>query len=622
MCGLAGLYLLAHGGVDPSVLRRMSAAIVHRGPDDHDVWSMENIGLAHQRLSILDLGARGRQPMQSQDGCAVLAFNGEIYNFGELRRQLQAEGVVFRTRTDTEVIVEGYRRWGDAILQRLNGMFAIALVDIPAKRLLLARDRFGVKPLYFARNDSGWVFGSEIKAILASGLSERNVDPAAVSEYLHYSGALGERTFFRAVRRLEPGQALSVDPDGEATFAFATAIPEYSVDDEPVVAAEKVRELLSSAVERQLAADVPVGVFLSGGVDSSAIAALASRCLHRPVQTYSADFAFADDQSELARARRVARHIGAEHHELRVEPGNLVELVQSLVSAHDQPFGDAANIPIYLLCRQLNGTPKVILQGDGGDELFAGYPRYPRLARQWLYRALGRVALPLASVIPKRTKAFRALRTLHAMGCAPSELRAARLMSQEPFGSEPLAMLSADWRACVEKHDPFARYREMYYRFQDLDPVQAMLYTDVSVILPDIYFEKVDRGSMANSIEVRVPMMDNALAEYALSLPSRTKLSGNRQKAVLKRALSGLVPDDVLYGRKYGFGVPVSRWLRGPLSDYLRQVLFDDSMRRAGLFDRVELERRVDQHICGRADHGQSLYKMLNLAVWWQAYQA
>ena len=620
MCGLTGFYLNSVHNLNTNILDKMSSSIEHRGPDYHRTYTMGRIGLAHQRLSILDLSFQGNQPMLSADGKYAIVFNGEIYNFSILRSELKNQGVAFKSRTDTEVILEGYRLWGIEILERLNGMFAVALVDLSNEHLLLARDRFGVKPLYYSLTSSGLVFGSEIKAILLSGIVEKDVNYAAVSEYLHYSGALGDKTFFDKIYRLGPGTALCYNGRNLTSFQFANAIPNEQTEENLQYAASNILDLLDSSVKGQLVADVPVGILLSGGVDSSAIAALASRHTTQRLQTFSADFAFAKDQSELRRAREVAHYIGSEHYELQVKPDNLETILEKLVHMHDQPFGDPANIPIYLICRELQGSPKVVLQGDGGDELFAGYARYTRLARKWLYSTIGAAALPLHHLIPKQSTAFRALRTFHAMCTAPEELRMALIMSQEVYGENPIAMLSSDLRNTIQKHDPFSQYRKMHHRFSHLDPVQAMLYTDVSTILPDIYFEKVDRASMANSIEVRVPMMDNSLAQYALSLPSRIKLSGGKKKILLKKAFNNILPHNVLYGKKHGFSVPISRWLKEPLADYLREVLFDPSVRQSNIFDYDELNRRIEQHISGTADHGKSLYKMLNFAIWWQKY--
>lgn len=616
MCGITGLFLRNEQPAEPSRLQKMTDSLAHRGPDDRGLWIQGPIGLGHRRLSILDLSAAGHQPMASHDGNAMLVFNGEIYNFRELRRELEQAGVEFRSHCDTEVIVEGYRHWGEDILPRLNGMFALAIVDRQHNRLLLARDRFGVKPLYYGCNEHGLIFGSEIKALLASGLIQKSIDHNALAEYLHYGSALGTRSFFDGIHQLEPGQTVRFDGQHGKKEHFCQLIPERESTDDFETASRTVLGLLEDAVQRQMVADVPVGIFLSGGIDSSAIAMLASRHAKQPLHTWSADFAFAKNRSELDLARLVAGKAGTIHHELHVVPDDLTGTLESLIQAHDQPFADAANIPLYLMCRELGNRTKVILQGDGGDELFAGYPRYNRLARRWRMRLLASVLLPFERSINKSSKLYRLLRSLHALTATPEDLRMALLMSQEPYASDPAEVLSPDLRQQMTACDPFTRYREMYARFRDHDAVQAMLYTDVSLLLPDIYFQKVDRPSMAHSVEVRVPMMDNLLADYALSLPSSIKLKRNIKKAVLKKALHGLVPDKVLYGRKRGFTVPVSRWLRGPLAAYLREILLDPSTQRSGLFDTVVLGQRIDQHLDETADYGKSLYKFLNLALW------
>jgi asparagine synthase (glutamine-hydrolysing) len=556
--------------------------------------------------------------MVSDDGSIVLVFNGEIYNFSELRRELERAGATFRSRSDTEVILQGYRIWGLDVLGRLDGMFALAICEPSSRRLIMARDRFGVKPLYYADTANGFVLGSEIKVLLESGLVDCNIDDAALSEYMHFSSPLGARTFYESVKQLEPGQLL-LNENGEIQqrrFAAMNSAPPCDPSFDSAVST--VRELLGAAVHKQLVADVPIGVFLSGGIDSSAIAVLASEHSPDPIDTFTAEFAFAKDQSELQRAAVVARNIRSRHHELQIQPDDLVTTVEDLVKAHDQPFGDAADIPILLMCRALNGAPKVILQGDGGDELFAGYHRYQRLRNSRWFRMIAPFTLPLHSLLPKASRSYRALRTIEAIGKASDDAGMGMLMSQLPYGDDPLQMFSRSYRERIAVHDPFARYREMHEKFSGLDPVQAMLYTDSSVILPDIYFQKVDRASMQSSIEVRVPMMDNDLAAYAMSLPGEIKLHGGQLKSVLREALRGKVPDFILNAEKRGFGVPVGRWLKGPLSGYLRDAVSDPSVVDSGIFDQEELGSRIDRHCSGAADYGQSLYKILTFATWYR----
>ena len=620
MCGLTGLYLSNNRSVEDRMLQRMTNSLAHRGPDDAGVWINDSIGLGHRRLSIIDLSQHAHQPMISRDDSIVLVFNGEIYNYRELKRELESMGVVFSSNSDTEVILEGYREWGDAILERLNGMFAIALVDVKNKHLLLARDRFGIKPLHYAFTKEGVVFGSEIKALLASGFVDKTIDDSAVAEYLHYSSALGTKTFFESIKNLEPGYALSFTPEKTKFFQFSNVTSVVQSTDNYETAVKSIYQLLDDSVKRQMIADVPIGVFLSGGVDSSAIAMLASQYSEQTLQTFSADFAFAEDQSELAMARLVAKKIGSKHEEIHIEPSDLQNTIETLVDAHGQPFGDAANIPIYLMCEALNGRVKVVLQGDGGDELFGGYPRYERLTKQRIYKLMALGLMPFRSFIPKSSKAYRALRSLNAMTFSAADEIMALIMSQEPFGDNPLQQLSKEFRERLATKDPFARYREMHNRFKTLDPAQAMMFTDVSVILPDVYFPKVDRSSMSSSIEVRVPMMDNELVSYALSLPNQKKLKSGEKKALLKASLRGIVPNQILDGQKKGFGVPVSLWLRGPLSSYMRDTFADNAIRHSGLFNDKELQRRINHHINGTADYGQSLYKMLNLAIWYRRY--
>ncbi|HKQ96726.1 MAG TPA: asparagine synthase (glutamine-hydrolyzing) [Candidatus Polarisedimenticolia bacterium] len=621
MCGICGLVDQDGGGVTPATVEAMTGRIAHRGPDDHGTFVTPRAGLGHRRLSIIDLSAAGHQPMTSADGSMVAIYNGEIYNYRELKATLTAAGVTFRTGTDTEVAIEAFVLWGVAAFARFNGMFTFAFLNRRTGEVHLVRDRFGIKPLYYLERDGSLAFASEIKAILASGRLEARVDPAALHEYLYYGAALGERTLYAGVRKLLPGHY--------ARFADGRLeVREYvSIHDAPPVEGpvpqlvERLRGHLDAAVRRHLIADVPVGVFLSGGVDSSAITAFASRHAGGRLSTYSVDFDFQYHASEAPNARRVAELYGTDHHELRVSGSNLPTVIEELVGCHDEPFGDAADIPLFLLARELRGSIKVVLQGDGGDEMFAGYRRYKVLAWERFWRSAAAFSRPAWPLLRGRPGRYRLRRFLQAMGEGDRARRTALLMTDETLEFPPTGVLSADLRSVVERTDPFERYRTLDARLAALDPVQRMLYTDAAILLPDIFLEKVDKSTMAHALEVRVPFLDHELAAFAMGLPADLKVRGTSGKWLLKAALRGLVPDAILDGPKRGFGVPYAQWLAGPLYGYLETTLRGRTAQSLGLFDDRLLGRILQEHRGGIRDHGFLLWKLLNLVIWIDRYR-
>lgn len=619
MCGICGIVDFESNPAAETV-RGMTASLAHRGPDDHDVAMLGAAALGHARLSIIDLSSTGHQPMRTPDGSVSIVFNGEVYNFPELKARLEAEGVHFRGTSDTEVVLHAYARWGTHALRLFNGMFAAAIWDAKTQTLLLARDRFGIKPLYYHRLSRGIVFGSEMKAVLASGRVEKRMCWDALHEYLYYGNPLRHRTLFEGIVELLPGHYLTVDAAGLRTQAYWRVEDVASVDDDLDSATEKVRTRLEDSVRRHLIADVPVGVFLSGGIDSSAITAFASRHYQGRLKTYSVGFDFEHGVNELPKARRIAEHFGTDHEELQIAGGNMPDVIERLVRAHDEPFADAANIPLYLLCDQLRGAIKVVLQGDGGDEIFAGYRRYNVLAHERFWRIVAIVAPMMSPLLPRRPGYYRGMRFFQAISQSDPAMRMALLMTQEFFSSPPTRVLTADAKARLLKTDPFAAYRAQYERFKHLDPVQRMLYVDSQILLPDQFLEKVDKSTMACSIEIRVPFLDTELTEYAMGLPSSYKVRNRKKKFILRRALRGVVPDEVLDGPKTGFGVPFEYWLKKPLAGYMRGVLLDSATLSRGLFDRAALEACINEHIEGRRNNGFLLYKLLNLALWQRFY--
>jgi asparagine synthase (glutamine-hydrolysing) len=598
----------------------MNGALVHRGPDDEGIWVDDASATAfgHRRLSIIDLSAAAAQPMQTADGAVVMVFNGEIYNFPSLRSELCQHGYTFRSQGDSEVALKAFHCWGPNAFGRFNGMFAIAFLDQHRKKVFLVRDRLGVKPLHYLIDDTGLYFSSEIKGISAAGTAAITPSFDYLHEFLYYGNTLGEATLFKGVKRLLPGHYLEVELHSlaiaERCYWSAWAVPGREVSEQEAVTS--VRTLLESAVKRQLVSDVPVGVFLSGGVDSSSIVAFGSKHYHHKLRTYTAGFDYAGDRDEVVKARGVAARFGTEHHELHVTLKDAMQLIRRLVAAHDMPFSDAANLPLYQLCDALRGEMKVVLQGDGGDELFGGYNRYQLLGARSLCRLAPLAGFINERIIPRSARTYSRRRILDALGEAEPAARMARLLTVENPADRPLSLLHPDLRAQIACSDPFRRYREVAARLADRDAVQMMLLADLQIILPDIFLEKVDRSTMAQSVEVRVPYLDHDLVDYVISLPSRLKVSWRRKKKLLRHALRGVVPDEILDGPKVGFGVPFSAWMRGALADRLLDAVSAPGGHASVLFDRPALEKQVQEHRSGRHDHGFMLWKCLQLALW------
>ena len=620
MCGFVGLIDPSLSpGARESLVRRMTATVAHRGPDASGIFVDSAVSLGHCRLSILDLSPTGAQPMSLGRNMPTISFNGEVYNFLDLRRELVARGRAFRGGSDTEVVLNAYAEWGLSGLKRLEGIFAFALWDPISKRLILMRDRFGVKPLFFAAAGNRIVFGSEIKALLAAGGLDKSVDEQSFAEYLWYGNSYEDRTIYRGVKSLLPGHWMLVE-EGKCRIEPWWRVEEWIhpnvfVGDE-ADAAKAVQEALDVAVKRQMVADVPVSLFLSGGIDSSAIAAASMRVQAAPLKSYTVYFDSDQGDNELSMAREVANHLHLDHHEVRVDGRDLGNVLQALVSSHDEPFADAANIPLRLLAMQFRSEGKVVLQGDGGDEMFAGYRQYSFL-KFAKYLRMWPKGLTFTAPCGFGNSWTRFSRVVDAVGASDPAMQMALLLTIETLRRPPTEMLRPEVRAHLAANtDPFLGYRRCAARFEGSDPLQKMLLTDLALQLPSQFLPKVDRATMSAGVEARVPFLDENVARLSINLPMKWKVQGSRRKVVLRNALRGRIPDRILDAPKTGFGVPYERWLRTSLFELARSVVLEDTFISRFGFEKTKLESAFSNLKKTPGKRGFTMWKVFQLALW------
>lgn len=620
MCGIAGKFVRSgrQHGLAPAVTGGVLEGIAHRGPDMAGEFDDGTAWLGHRRLSIIDLSDAAKQPMASADGRYVICYNGEVYNFADLARDLDLQGR--RSHSDTDVVLGAFAQRNVASLPLLNGMFAFALYDTVAKKAWLVRDRLGVKPLHFRVDADGLAFGSEVKSVLALSGAAHRCNLSVLREWAYYGGALGEQTFYDGVFKLLPGHYLELDLRAwqwtTRAYWSPTTVPQRANVPDRAILVDETRRLLEQAVQRQLVSDVPVGILLSGGIDSSAITAFAARSGAGRIATYAAGFDFAGGPNELAKARSVAAHYGTDHHEVFVGGVDVADVVERMVHHHDMPFADAANIPLFLMTQQIRGAATVVLQGDGGDELFGGYRRYSTLSHFGFWKAAATVGNLLNGLTPKGPGYYRRDRYCRALLAAEPALVMARLLTAEGSGPEMTRVFSPALRPIVERQDPFARYRACQALVAGRPLVDQMLAIDAMIVLPDIYFEKVDRSTMASSVEARVPFIDNDLVDFCIGLPASVRMPGGRRKWLLKQALTGIVPDAILNQKKLGFGVPFGHWLSGALRAFFLE--HQDQFRRThpDVLDHAYIDALYARHLAGQQDQGFLLWKVLNLMIW------
>jgi asparagine synthase (glutamine-hydrolysing) len=617
MCGIAGF-----SWRDERLVARMAQAIAHRGPDQCGTYTDESISLGHRRLSIIDLSEHGRQPMSNEDGSVWVTYNGEIYNFQELRVMLEAKGHLFRSRTDTEVIVHAYEEYGPDCVQRFNGMFAFALWDSNRRELILARDRLGIKPLYYYLKNGNIVFASEIKAILQVPHLEREVNPQALYDYLGYEFVPAPHTIFRHIYKLPPGHYLRYRA-GKVEVSQYWDVRFQSEAHARGYYEERMRELLTESVRKHLISDVPLGVFLSGGLDSSAVVALMSRCGVKPIQTFSLGY---DDPSfsELNYARIIAQRFQTQHRELIIDPIT-PELIEEAVWYLDEPMTDLSTIPFYLICKKAREHVTVCLSGEGGDEVLVGYDRfkaskahsYYALLPQWLRRG---VIGPLVSVLPDQPQKKGPLNILKRFiqgGLLPDE---AGHMRWQYFGMPERdgELFAKDFLAEILT-DPFAPIRGHVTRCNSRHRLDREIYVDLRFTMPDSVLMKVDKMSMAHALEVRVPFLDYQFVEFCATIPGDLKLKGFTTKAIFRSAMREILPDVILQRGKQGYSLPIKNWLRQELREYTTELLTSSPLIQEA-FNLGYIQSLIEAHQAYRANHNHLLWALINLAVWHRCF--
>jgi asparagine synthase (glutamine-hydrolysing) len=622
MCGIAGFADSPRSAsrpleADVSLVHSMCDVIRHRGPDDEGAHAEPGVGLGMRRLSIIDLST-GHQPIHNEEATVWVVFNGEIYNYRELRRELEALGHRFYTSSDTETIVHAYETWGEAAFGRLRGMFGIALWDRGTRTLLLARDRAGIKPLHYAERGGRLFFGSELKSLIAAGAVDREIDLGALDHYLSFLYAPRDRAIFKGVRKLPPGHYLKWH-DGRIEvrqyWQIGTAEPFRGSADE---AASALHTVLADAVRSHMISDVPLGAFLSGGVDSSIVVGLMARASDRPVKTFSIGFDV-PQFDELEHARTVSKHFGTEHHEFVVRPDGL-GILDRLIQHFDEPFADSSAIPTWYVSEMAGKHVTVVLSGDGGDELFGGYDRYlphPRVAQFDSLpipgkRAMARLLWPM---LPHGARGKNFLRHV-------SRSDDGRYLDSIAFfqPDEKQALYTGDVRRALAGLSAEATLGRHLERFASLPAHSRMMRFDFETYLPEDVLAKVDRMSMAHSIESRVPLLDNEVIEFAWTIPAAFKIANGRRKHILKEAVRGLLPAEILDRRKQGFGVPLGVWFRGGLTDVFSDVLRSPLARQRGFFEARFVDRLLDEHLAGRRDHTLRLWQLLVFELWHRHY--
>lgn len=625
MCGICGIYNFKNNNpINADLLLQMCEVLKHRGPDDQGIWSRNKIGLGHRRLSIIDLSSQGHQPMSNENGAIWIVFNGEIYNFLEIRENLIKRGHKFKSNTDTEVIIHLYEEKGNNCVNDLRGMFAFAIWDEKNKKMLLARDRIGKKPLYYMVDNRRLIFASEIKSILQDETVKKEIDFEALDDFLTFQCILAPKTIFKGIKKLLPGHILVCTPEKIETKEYWDLSFSKLNNKKEEYYIERLSELLNDAVKCRLISDVPLGAFLSGGIDSSSIVALMSEILGRSVITSSIGFK-EQKFNELEFSRSVANQFNTKHYEHIVNP-NALEVLRKLIWHFDEPFADSSAIPTYYVSKMTREHVTVALSGDGGDEVFAGYRRYyydrlenqlrivPEFLRKYLIGSLAKV-YPKADRLPQflRGKTF-----LTNLSLSPER---GYMNTRSTFKYEMKDRLySEDIKKRLGDYDSFS-ILDYYFKKADTDDsLSRIQYVDIKTYLADDILTKVDRMSMANSLEVRCPLLDHKLLEFAATIPSDLKLKGKISKYIFKKCMKEKISKEVFTRKKWGFVVPIGYWFRNNIKEMVEEILFDSKTQMGEYFNPTYIRRMWNDHLSGKRDYSANLWCLLIFELWHRNY--
>lgn len=621
MCGIAGFFEpgAARTAIERrDVIQRMCDVITHRGPDDEGFYTDGGLAIGMRRLSIIDL-ATGHQPISNEDGTVWIVFNGEIYNYAELRDDLCRRGHRFRSNSDTETIVHLYEEFGEQCVEKLRGMFGFAIWDARTHKLLLARDRIGKKPLHYAQFGDTLIFGSEIKSLLQYPGLKREPKLEALSDFLSFGYVPDAETAFRGIYKLPPGHTLTFQHGRLSTRQYW----DFTYDDLRPVRdlreyTAQLRDELDEAVRIRLMSEVPLGAFLSGGIDSSTVVGLMARHSAQPVKTFSIGFSEASFD-ELEYARITAKHFQTDHHEFVVTP-DVCRLVEEIVWHHDEPFADFSSIPTYVVSKLAREHVTVVLSGDGGDEVFGGYERYVRHKRREIFENLPKAArhgvlLPLSRMLPQITPGKNFLRNI-ALDPAARYVDSVTLFDEH---AKRRLLTPATLRA-LQGYDATREFRHLFNLPTSHERMDHLMYLDSKTYLPGDILAKVDRMSMAHSIETRAPLLDHKLIEFVQQIPSSLKVHGFETKYILKQAMQGVVPEPILRRTKKGFSVPLKVWFKGELKELLQDTLGDQRTRERGLLNQRTVQTIIQEHLRGRRDHARTLWALLTLELWHRTF--
>lgn len=622
MCGICGVVSFQPEiPIDKSILLRMNQSLHHRGPDDDGYYQDSQASLAMRRLSIIDLHT-GQQPITNETADVWVVYNGEIYNYKELRSELERRGHIFKTQTDTEVIVHAYEEYGDECVNHFNGMFAIALWDKRRRRLMLARDRLGIKPLYYWQSQSTLVFASELKALLHYPDVSRQTNLAALDLFLTLEYIPAPHTIYEGIYKLLPGHTLVVEGGEIRIRQYWDVIYQPLIQNE-IECAEMLSALISDAVRLRLISDVPLGAFLSGGIDSSTIVGYMSQHMSKPVQTFSIGF---DDSTynEVFYANAVAEHFGTDHHVEVLEP-DIVNLVEQLVTHFDEPFADTSIFPTYLVSKLASEQVKVVLSGDGGDELFAGYDTYLAERLDRYYRRLpgalrknifSRFADWLPPQPAKKGMINKFKRMVEGSSLEPSLQHTRWMIFLSP--SEKTSLYHSDLSAAHDENLISTYFEHYFQKVGNFDYLAQQQYVDIKSYLVDDILTKVDRMSMAVSLEARVPLLDYRIVEFAMNLPPEMKLNGSRTKSILRNAVKDFVPDLILEKPKQGFSIPMKHWLGSSLKGMMLDLLSKESLSKHAYFNHQVVSKWMNEHLDGNANHSHRLWSLMVFELWYQ----